>query len=272
MPMTGAQSDDDLGSSPARAKGLRQSERPPVVVSGTVTVPPPAGGVPPEAVQAFLARSATRGTVRAIVSAVIPKADVEAVVERTMVEATEAANHSAPESYGALHAWVGGVARRVVADYVARRARRARSLGGKASLRVVGGREARGGAPEVPVDRRADDPIDNGGPPRRWLERQVTQNARDRETFSILLEHVLQGRPYTRIAAERGTTPLAVSARIFEFRKRYAQRYERRWLRLTVWTAVAIAVAIVAIAASWITRPRPNGPVEHDRTSIPPPR
>jgi DNA-directed RNA polymerase specialized sigma24 family protein len=268
--MTGAQSDDDLGSSPARSPAVRPSQRPDPIVSGTVSVPPPAGGVPAEAVYAFLAREATRGTVRAIVSAVIAKGDVEAVVQRTLLEAKEAATHSPPESYGALHAWVGGMARRVVADYVAQRARRARGIGGRPSLRVVGGRDARGAAHEVPVEEGSDEPVDDGGPPRRWIRRQVARNPHDRETFSILLEHVLYGRSYARLAAVRGTTPLALSARVFEFRKRYAERYAQRWMRRMFWAGLAVVATVAAIAASWLVRPRPNPPLETNRTSIPP--
>lgn len=84
---------------------------------------------------------------------------------------------------------------------------------------------------------------------RRWLKREVALSPRDRETLAILLEHARVAKPYRRIAEERGMTQGALAARVFEFKRRYADRYEQRRDRTLLW--IVLAVLVPAVAAVW---------------------
>jgi DNA-directed RNA polymerase specialized sigma24 family protein len=212
-----------------------------------------------EDVRAFLALPETRRQVTAIVGARVPSRDVENLVQDSLEEALRALGRRPPSRRDGLPGWVATVSRRVVADFLAKRSRRARYEG---SMPEEPWDEGPGrGAPAVDAPSSFAEPSydprsegDDAGVSdwlvRRWLAEQVENHPRDKETFEILLEHAREGKPYGRIADERGMTLTALSSRIFEFKGKYQSRY-KRWRDRTFWILLfgaALGVLAVAIA------------------------
>jgi DNA-directed RNA polymerase specialized sigma24 family protein len=231
-------------------------------------LPPPGVPVTPEAVRAFLARSSTTRAVRAVILTLVPSAEVEALVKESMLEATAAADRTAPSTHDALPMWVVAIAHRVVADFLERSTRRARyqgSLPPRARDYDESGEDV---AQAAGYDPDEDSKIERNDHVRRWIERAVARSPRDRETLDILLEHARHGKPYKKIAAERGLTMPSLTARTFEFRKRFAQRYAHRHDRMKLWIALGAATAIAAIAAEWLLRPAAVHAMEPHRSVL----
>lgn len=218
----------------------------------------------PDDVRAFLALPETRRQVTAIVGARVPSRDVENLVQDSLEEALRALGRHPPNRRDGLPGWVATIARRVVADFLAKRSRRARYEGSMPE--EPWDEEPARGAPAVdppsPVAEPSYDPRVDGDDEgmsdwlvRRWLAEQVENHPRDKETFEILLEHAREGKPYGRIAAERGMTLTALSSRIFEFKGKYQSRY-RRWRDRTVWMlllgAVALVIAVAIALSQWL--------------------
>jgi DNA-directed RNA polymerase specialized sigma24 family protein len=224
----------------------------------------PLRSVSPEVVRDFLARMETRRMMLALVAAKVPSADVEDIVHDAMTEAIDALQRKPPERVEALPGWVATITRRVVADFVTKRVRRAKYEGPMPD--VVEAQPPEDGLPgdfpaavEPSYDPRVVDHDSDVDPwlVRRWLERQVAALPRDKETFEILLEHAQGNKTYQRIAREREVTLTALSSRIFEFKSKYIPRY-RQWRNRALLLIVLGGVAVIAaILALWLLR-RPS--------------
>jgi DNA-directed RNA polymerase specialized sigma24 family protein len=218
-----------------------------------------------EAVRAYLARVETMTKVRAIVAARVPATNVDDLVQDSLREALESADRAPPHRADALGAWVAAIARRVVADFLQQRARRAKYQG------PMPDEEDDAQRPEPGYDPResADDKSEvHGWLVRQWLEQQVADHPRDKETFEILLEHAREARTYQEIADERGMALTALSSRIYEFKYKYIPRY-KRWRNRAVLLVLLGAAVIVAVIVMWLLRRPPEiGP----DPSIAPPR
>jgi DNA-directed RNA polymerase specialized sigma24 family protein len=242
-------------------------------VAQVIALHPPTG----TAILAMLSHPQTRREVTRIVAAKVPPACVADLVQDALVKALKAADRSPPAHEDRLPGWVATITRRVVADFLAQRARRARYDGdlpdepedepgapdGAAGVEASADDEPLG-FPEPSYDPRAAEDEEgrvDAWLVRQWLEKQVAADPRDRETFAILLEHAQGGRTYRDIARARGTTLTALSSRIFEFKGRYLPRY-RRWrsraVLLLLLGGAAIVVEIVILL--WLLR-APRGPL-----------
>jgi DNA-directed RNA polymerase specialized sigma24 family protein len=218
-----------------------------------------------EAVRAFLARVDTMRDVRAIVAARVPATNVDDLVQDSLREALEAADRAPPHRADALGAWVAAIARRVVADFLEQRARRAKYQG------PMPREEDDVERPEPSSDpRESDDDQEEVHTwlVRHWLEQQVADHPRDKETFEILLEHARDARTYQEIADARGLTLPALTSRIHEFKYKYVPRY-KRWRNRAILLVLLGAAVIVAVIVMWLLRRPPEiGP----DPSIAPPR
>ncbi len=228
-------------------------------------------------VLSMLGRPPTTREVTRLVAAKVPPSYVEDVVQDVFVEAVKAADRNPPAHEGLLPSWLATITRRVVADFLERRARRAKYEGDMPD-ELEGEPGAPDGAagveaseddeppalPEASYDPRAAD--DDEGQvdawlARQWLEKQVAGDPRDEETLAILLEHAQGGKTYQDIARARGMSLTALSTRIFEFKGRYIPRYKRwrnRAVLLLVLGGVAIVAEIVLLLWLWLA-PRDAG-------------
>jgi len=243
---------------PVAHGGMRVDVSPPPVRP----TPAPAG-VDRTVVAAFIARVETRQAIHAHVAARVARVDVDDLVQTTWAEAARAAERSPPAEENAVPAWLKKIAERVVADHLARRARRARYEGPTPDADVDG--EYAVEANDQAVDPRESEPVESEGWLfHRWIAEATAAHPRDRETLAILLEHIRDGVPYTRIAPERGMSLPALSSRIFEFKTKYAKRYARRRNRAILWVVLG-AAAVAVIIAWWLTRrPARFGNIEPD--------
>jgi hypothetical protein len=148
---------------------------------------------------------------------------------------------------------------------------------------MPGGDREDGGEPEIAdpnTEAAARDLRADAWFMRRWIEREVARSPADQETLAILLEHARLAKPYKRIAEERGMTPGALSVRIADFKRRYAERYKKRRdrLQMLLLLLVGAVVLVAAIVAWWLGRPtrprvepiRPDGPTGTARPAPPP--
>jgi DNA-directed RNA polymerase specialized sigma24 family protein len=224
--------------------------------------------VPVDVVRAFLARPTTGEQIRALAARRAPAEVVEDIIHDTFEEALQAAVKAPPRDAVTLPAWIRTIARRVIADFHAKRERREEYEAPMPSEPVESWSPDEG-SPHVPVQAWSPD---EGPPPAlaptfdprdaqgawpnsedrvvRWVERNVERNPRDRETFEILLERAREGKTYGQIAEERGMTLTALSSRIFEFKGKYLPRYKRerdRSILLLLLWGTGLVVALVGL-------------------------
>jgi DNA-directed RNA polymerase specialized sigma24 family protein len=227
---------------------------------GPVSVTDSPHGVTSEAVRAFVSRPETRRMLMSIVAGKVPPENVEDLVQDAIAEAIETLDRNLPDREQALPAWLATIGRRGVADFLAKRTRRARY---EAPMPEVveaadwdGSGDDRPGRPQPSYDPREDDTKVDAWLVREWLERQVADDPRDRETLAILLEHARGGKTYGQMAEERDMTLTALSSRIFEFKGKYMPRY-RRWRNRVVLLLLLGGVALVVVIVLWIMRAAP---------------
>jgi DNA-directed RNA polymerase specialized sigma24 family protein len=261
--------DRDVDSRVGVADGLAaHGERRVDVGTPSVGPNPAPDGVDREVVAEFIARVETRRAIHARVAASVAREDVDDLVQTTWVEAVRAADRTPPADENAVPAWLKTIAERVVADHLARRARRGRYEGPMPDADV--GDQDAVEASEQAVDPREGEPVESEAwLVHRWLAEATAAHPRDRETLAILLEHFRDGVPYTRIAATRGISLSALSSRIFEFKTKYAKRVARRRDRAILWFVLG-AAAVAVVVAWWLTRrPAALPKIEPDRSVDP---
>jgi DNA-directed RNA polymerase specialized sigma24 family protein len=223
-----------------------------------------------EAFRAFLADRKTQNWVEVIVAEKMPEVDVADVAQDTYEEAVKAFERAPPANSEVLLAWLETIARRAVADALEKKSRRAKYEGdipdepGDSDLESEAAPEPAsvdddddehpfGAGPhpiaDPSVDPRAIDEDELYNAPRlvRWLEGHVADNPYDRETLELVVEWSRGKKTYKQIAAERGMTLVALSSRVFEFKKKYTPRYKRERTRavlLLLLFGVAFAVVV----------------------------
>jgi len=240
-----------------------------------------------EVIRNFLAQAERTGLLKRLVAPRAPPEHVDDLAHDTFAEALMAMTTSPPQKEDALQAWLATIARRTVANFHTKRARREKY---EAPMPVEAA-DATGdasdddrpdGSREPSYDPRTADDETYPWLARRWLEKQVENNPRDKETLAILLEHAHGGKTYEDIAAAHGMTLTAVSARIFEFKGKYLPRY-KRWRNravLLVLLGGIIVVAAVAILVMWlfagraelVEPARPEAPLVAPPPSVLPPQ
>ena len=240
---------------PVRAAGASRADAgaPASEAGGPLATVIPLNRRATQAVVAFLERIKTRNFVASLVRAKVPAADVEDVVHDALEEAVEALKRSPPTREEAVSGWLASITHRTVADYHAKRARRAKYEGPMPVEARDEDDEPSGRRSEPSYDPRAED-ADVDGRAFDWLEREVASHPRDRETFEIMLEHYRTRKAYQQIAGERGLSLTAVSQRIFVFKGKYVPRY-RRWRReRMLWLLLFGGAALIAasILAIWL--------------------
>jgi DNA-directed RNA polymerase specialized sigma24 family protein len=225
--------------------------------------------VPVEVVRAFLARRTTYAQIRSLAAGAVAAQLIDDIVNDTFEEALKAAVRAPPRDAATLPAWIGTIARRVIADSHAKGKRREK-YEAPMPIEPVDSDLPDDGSPNAPVQawspdegpperpltydpRSAPDAWPDGeGRVVRWLERKVAKSPRDRETFEILLEKAREGKTYGQIAEERGMTLTALSSRIFEFKGKYLPRYKRERDR-SILLILLLGASLVAVGvALWL--------------------
>jgi RNA polymerase sigma factor (sigma-70 family) len=279
-------SDDDPPSNDSRRSGAagdapNDEERAPQSGTGpssATVIPLHRASI--DARRAFVARADMRDMVRAIVATRVPAQHVEDIIQDAIEEALRALERTPPSRDDALPAWLAQIARRVAADFLAQRTRRAKYEGPMpeepAEAHWAGAESGESKrprrAPEPSYDPRFDDAAElHPWLARQWLEHEVADNPQDRETFEIVFEHAQGGKTYQQIAAERGMTVTALSSRIFEFKQLYIPRYKRWRNRVIIVILLGGAAVLLAAAVLWSLLQRPDS-IRPDPSTAPPPQ
>jgi DNA-directed RNA polymerase specialized sigma24 family protein len=214
--------------------------------------------------RAFISQPDIRRMYSAMVAEKVPEDWVEDVTQDALEEALKAFEKAPPSRNEVLVVWIATIVRRVVADFTAKRVRRSRWEGpmpdqeASSSLDPGGADDADDGGdqpppplPEASYDPREDTTFD-GKSVFGWLERQVADVPRDRETFDIILEHGSRKKTYEQLASEHGMTLTALSSRIFEFKQKYVPRYKRERDRNRTVLLVLFFVGLVIAIVLWL--------------------
>jgi DNA-directed RNA polymerase specialized sigma24 family protein len=205
------------------------------------------------AVSAYVSRPDTLAAIRKKIAAKVPRHDVDDVVQTAVETALSA--RCPPLSQDRIPGWVHTVVRRAIARYHRRKQ----------------ARDEKEGLTDL-IDEHVDPSTEEGfkidGWMVPWLEKQVAGDDRDEELFDMLLEKAHSDMTYEELAARHGMTIAALNSRVFRFRKKYGQRYERA-KRNTILLLLGAVLAIALAIALWILRarlfkvepPRPRGAV-----------
>lgn len=244
-------------------------------------------GSPPEAPEpvtpaqwrAFVSHPDTVAWVNAHVAEKVNEHYCEEVAQDALMELVTAT----PARYAhELKATRRTVADRVIADHHAKRARRKKYEGEMPTAPV---RRDEAGEPVADTDDEglvdADPSFDpektdfraEGWLLRRFLRDAVAGNARDEETLSWMVAWSDDDKTYKQIADENGLAVGVVNTRVFEFKKKYAPRYERYRNRFVVLLLIALLAAAVALAYALRPRAKSEPPILPDREGeLAPPR
>jgi DNA-directed RNA polymerase specialized sigma24 family protein len=252
---TPALADTDAPASDSPRSPPRSSEPadPPSSPPAHAATPP---ALPHEIVEDFLSRPLTLQWITALIKRRVPPQQIEDVRQDILEEALTTT--SVPRDEKALPSWLRTIATRVISDNLTKQTRRDEREVTMAEPRraqrapAPGGEDAGADPDELTYDPFAGiDFGQDGFLIRPWLERQVAGDARDTETLLILLEKAQSGQTYGHVAAERGMSLTALSARIFQFKKKYLPRY-RRYRNRAVLLFLLGAAAVVLALAIWI--------------------
>ncbi len=240
---------------------------------------PPKDDPPPlarEVIAAFLSSKETMRWVNAHVKACTPAQACEQVAQDALLEALQSKWN--PSEEAALRSWLRTITDRVIADFLTQRATRAEYEGEMPSAAV------RTDEAGLPVDDPYDDSvadIDASVDPRQqtlkvqgflirgFLADQTENDARERETFEIMLEHVEEDKTYEQIAQERKLSIDAVNKRVARFENKYADKYEK--YRNGVFMLMALGAAVVILAATIVWGIARSGPKVVPSVAEPPP-
>jgi DNA-directed RNA polymerase specialized sigma24 family protein len=217
-----------------------------------------------EAMRSLLGLAGTRRLITSIVKDRVPEEEVDDIVQSVMAEALRAP--ALPYRTEALLAWLATIARRQSAQFLRKRARRAKYEGPMPD-------DAPDVDDEVFVPRGltfdpndpSDDPELEAQTKLDWLRDEVAGDVRDHETLDMILEHYVGKKTYAHIAEARELPLTAVSWRIFAFKTKYIPRY-KRWRRqralLLIFFALGVAALVAVLASVFWPRARrePIGP------------
>src|SRR5260370_13597253 len=236
---------------------LRGAGEPPFGVGGAPSSEAAAEPLPREILRDFLSRPLTLQWLTAFVRRRVSSQRVEDVRQDVLVRALEATSLPAVER--ALPSWLRTIAERTIAGDHTKRVRRKEHETQIDELRELEKlARAHGVAADVAgeVDDEAAaltyDPRETMHFDthrffiRPWIEAQVRDNARDKETLDLLLEKASSGKTYDAIATEQRMTLTALAARVFQFKKKYLPRYQRDRNRAIV-VVLLFAAAVVAL-------------------------
>jgi DNA-directed RNA polymerase specialized sigma24 family protein len=255
---------------------LRGAVDSPSTVAGASPDEAGAEPLPREILRDFLSRPLTLQWLTAFVRRRVSSQRVEDVRQDVLVRALEAT--SLPSVERALPSWMRTIAERTIAGDHTKRVRRKEHEKQIDELRDLE-RLARAHGVAADVAGEMDDeaaeltydPRDTMHWDthrfliRPWIEAQVRDNARDKETLDLLLEKASSGKTYDEIAAAHGMSLTALAARVFQFKKKYLPRYQRDRNRaivlLLLFAAVMLALLVWALShRSQGTDRQPNLP------------
>jgi len=234
--------------------------------------------VTPEAWRAFVSHPDTVAWVHAHVARKVSEQYQEEVAQDALMELVTAT----PARYEhELKATRRTVVDRVIADHHAKRSRRKKYEG---ELPTAPVRRDEAGEPVADTDDEglvdADPSFDpektdfraEGWLLRRFLRDAVAGNARDEETLSWMVAWSDDDKTYKQIADENGLAVGVVNSRVFEFKKKYAPRFDRYRNRLVVLLLIGL-LAAVALAYALLPRAKSEPPILPDREGeLAPPR
>jgi DNA-directed RNA polymerase specialized sigma24 family protein len=217
-------------------------------------------GISPRVLAAVLGQPAMQTRIRDVVARRVargaPPDLVGELVQRTSLAVLEA--KWTPRSTATARAWIAGVAVRTVALYFRRQ-----------------GVERRWLDPDVDVDEQTahamaapDDAPDSEWLVGDWLARAVADDARDEETFALLLYKGRTGKSHDEIAHDHGITVPALKNRIHDFKRKYEPRWRHRQsVFFVLWLGGGAAAVLVALLVAWLLHPR----AAVERREVPPP-
>jgi DNA-directed RNA polymerase specialized sigma24 family protein len=252
-----------------------------VVVSAVAQVPPPSGvtlGRVDGALRAFLASREKKQGRDFIKSVIIKRLGsglnptlMEDLEQAALTRALEAA--SPPYLVSGIPGWVSRVTKRAIADYFRAREDDEENLDHDAEAADQSERHA----PQPDWGAREHLIC-------QWLETQIGDDPAKVETFRLMMECNVVGRPVAEVAAENGMTASALSNRMSKLRKELAPRIavmDREKPRLFILLGMLLfgvaAFIVAALVVLWVLLapiprpPRPPRVVPAPSASVAPP-
>jgi DNA-directed RNA polymerase specialized sigma24 family protein len=211
-------------------------------------------GLSPDALRAFLATADVLDHVRAVVVRRLggaPAAIVDDLVQDAHVAAMSA--RVPPRTIATARGWVATVTARVVVNHFRDHAADRQWLDREADV-------------EVQADAAAE-PFAEPWLVATWLAQAVAGDARDEETFEMLVYKAQTGHTHEDVARAHGISPGALKARIHDFKTKYEPRWRRHRDRTVVLWLAAFAIAAASVGiAWWLARPSPPPSAPHTPT------
>jgi DNA-directed RNA polymerase specialized sigma24 family protein len=203
----------------------------------------------------FVSRADTQRHIRKVIVARLngqaPAHLIDDLVQQANLEVL--ASKSPPRSMATANGWVAIVAARTIAHHFRRDAVHAKWL-----------------KPEVEVEELATEAAeaDGASDPKwlitNWLGPLVVENARDQETYELLLYKARTGKTHAEVAADHAMTEGALKTRIRALKTKYEPQWRRRQRMILVFILLGAAATIAALV--WLLTPKAS-----PRGQLPPP-
>jgi DNA-directed RNA polymerase specialized sigma24 family protein len=203
--------------------------------------------VSPEVLARYLALPETQKAVSKLVRSLTAEGTPAPVLEDIEQEAYVAAlsAQSRPRSPETMKAWLKTLVRRAICNYFRK-----------------GKRDDTWLKRDEDVEEQAAEPVDPPEDPwlvPDWLKNAAAGDDLDTETFEMLTYRARTGKSDREVAEDHGLTYGAWANRLFRFKKKYVERYERRRMvfLLLGGAVVALVVVVVALVLRGLFAPAP---------------
>jgi DNA-directed RNA polymerase specialized sigma24 family protein len=222
----------------------------------------PSTHVTQEELRAFLGAASTQERIRAVVARRVGPKTPGTVIDDIVQEANTAAlaSDTRPASMLTASGWVATVAARTVANYFRREVKHRDFVDPEADPDELASE-----AEAAPEDRWLI---------AAWLAPHLARDARDQETYELLVYKAQTRKAYADVAAEHGMTAATLHNRVHQFKNKYAARWRKRHERMLLVAILFGGTALVVVAwAVWqFMHPQPPpGPAPPVPTVTAPP-
>jgi DNA-directed RNA polymerase specialized sigma24 family protein len=264
-PSTEVLDDDDGPVSSSRPVPPSDDEVPP----GDDAVPADGPDVPrvdAAVMAAFLADKDIHRTLRRFVKAHCvagtPRHVVDDILQTALVSGLEP--DSLPPVGSSLVSWMFTIAAHKTADHFRSNAMHARWQNREVDVEQTAGEPGDDPPPQGDADYvTAPWMLDP------WLGAHVAHRPRDLETLELLREKARTEKTYEQLAAELGTTAVALETRVYRFRKKYQpirEQFEKRRRMIIILIVGGVLIVIALVLLFW---PRARPEATPDRSVAP---
>jgi DNA-directed RNA polymerase specialized sigma24 family protein len=189
-------------------------------------------GVTTEVVRAFVGRKDVQKKLKRLLEGRLPRDEVENVLQDTLERALR--GPSRPRTEASMGGWLSSIGHYAANDFYREQDKRRRA-------------ETAFAHHEPGDDDAGSGPLDVVP----FLDQELAkpENAKDRETYALIVRKAREKLSYEALAAETSSTPDAVRMRFARFGRKYSRAFRRRrnFLLLGVLVLLVVSAAIAAI-------------------------